>query len=64
MLAGGQDLEGTARRSRWRRECRQTRAMPSWLEGTPAKGLDAGPVLLRRWRLTDAEVLDRLVTDN
>jgi RimJ/RimL family protein N-acetyltransferase len=38
--------------------------MPSWLEGTPADELDAGPVLLRRWRLADAEVLNRVVTDN
>jgi hypothetical protein len=30
----------------------------------PADELDAGPVLLRRWRLADADVLNRLVTDN
>jgi ribosomal-protein-serine acetyltransferase len=39
-------------------------AMPSWLEGAPPEEVDAGPVLLRRWRLADAEVLNRLVTDN
>jgi RimJ/RimL family protein N-acetyltransferase len=38
--------------------------MPSWLERAPVEELDAGPVLLRRLRLADAQVLNRLVTDN
>jgi RimJ/RimL family protein N-acetyltransferase len=38
--------------------------MRSWLEVAPAEKLNAGPLLLQRWRVADADVLARLVTEN